>query len=140
MAELKKARTEAKIMFTRTANALKDILRQYNVAKPLARRVEDLKRRWNVVQEKHEAYVTSLGENADTDEEDKWIDDIDFRYYELESAVDKMIEERNEEKEDGGREAMKKQNSPKKGQVGKSTEISALGVPKNNFSGLIGAR
>ena len=97
MEEPKKARTEAKRIFTRTANAIKDILHQYHVAKTLERRLEDLKRRQNVVQEKHEAYVTSLGENADTDEEDKWIDDIDFRYYELESAVDKMIEERNEE-------------------------------------------
>ena len=95
-----KARTESKRMFTRTANALKGMLSRRPVVTTLERRLVDLKMRWNIVQEKHETFISNLEEDANIEEEDKWIDEIDFKYYELESFVDKMIEEKKEEHRD----------------------------------------
>ena len=97
---VKAARKEAKRMFTRTVNKSKQMLAGHPALKTLERRMEELAEKWNEVQKKHETYMTSLGEGANEQEEDKYVDEIDVRYYELEALMDKKIEEIMKEKKD----------------------------------------
>ena len=93
----KAARKEAKRMFTRTANKLKELLVQQTTLKTLERRMQVLTAKWNDIQEKHETYMTSLGDGVNEEEEDQWIEEIDEKYYEVENFLDKKMEERMKE-------------------------------------------
>ena len=101
MEQAKAARKESKRKFTRTVNILTEILVQQSTLKTLERRMEDLKLKWNDAQEKHEKYITTLGEGINEEEEDKWIEEIDGRYYERESYLDKAMEEKLMELKEG---------------------------------------
>ena len=92
--ELKTTRTTAKTQFTRSEKKLRDSLNEADEV-PVAtikRRFEDVVEKWTRAQDAHDAYVAALGEDADMNTEEAWIDDISNRFDNLEVAVDKHLE------------------------------------------------
>ena len=77
--ESKAKRTSAKSQFTRSEKKLKEALLDAE-SLPISlieRRLEDLKIRWNTVQDTHDEYMESNpAEAAKTDEQEAWINGI----------------------------------------------------------------
>ena len=96
--ESKAKRTSAKSQFTRSEKKLKEALLDAE-SLPISlieRRLEDLKIRWNTVQDTHDEYMESNpAEAAKTDEQEAWINEISDRYDNLEVEVHRTLEVQN---------------------------------------------
>ena len=92
----KQKRTIIKGQFTRAEKRLKDSLK-LPLKVPLStiqRRFEDLKSKWNEIQEAHDLYMSQLEEA--TEEEEKWMDEIIERFDALEIEADNIVGKSNE--------------------------------------------
>ena len=87
----KQKRTIIKGQFTRAEKQLKDLLKlPLNVPlSTIQRRFEDLKSKWNEIQEAHDLYMSQLEEV--TEEEEKWMDEIIERFDALEIEADYIV-------------------------------------------------
>jgi len=96
---IKMKRTVAKRQFTRAETDLKNALSQTDVPLiTMERRFDTLKQRWSEVQNAHDLYVgTIMTDESAEIEEDKWIDEIESRFSEMEIYCDTVIQERNSE-------------------------------------------
>ena len=92
----KQKRTIIKGQFTRAEKRLKDSLKlPLNVPlSTIQRRFEDLKSKWNEIQEAHDLYMSQLEEV--TEEEEKWMDEIIERFDALEIEADNIVGKSNE--------------------------------------------
>lgn len=88
----KMKRTSAKGQFTRYETRLKSLLREDDVDTwTLNKRYNDLKDRWEKVQDAHEEYTMHLTESDDKSEAEEWIDELASKFDEVELGVGKMI-------------------------------------------------
>ena len=93
----KAKRTSAKTQFTRSEKKLKEALLDAD-SYPISlieRRLDDLKIRWNTVQDAHDEYIQSNTEAADQEQQETWINEIADRYDSLEVDVLRALEEHN---------------------------------------------
>ena len=100
-ATTKRARTEAKRMFTRAANALEGaVSSEAPLILTLERRFAELKLRCDAAQSSHDEYVSSLGDKTDEEivDEDVWIEALSERFNRLEEETDKCLMESVETK------------------------------------------
>eukprot|EP00794_Sanderia_malayensis_P021205 gene21205-23287_t len=83
---VKKERTTAKRLFTRTKNGLQNALDKQDDLEIIENRFIDLKDKFNKVQEKHEAYISFVDNVGDEfeEEEDEWINDIESTFEDME--------------------------------------------------------
>ena len=92
MDQAKRERTAAKSRFTRTVNHFTKKLGDDQVSDSLITSIfEDVRDVWKNVNEKHDAYVTSLTDeqvNTDQDELDTYIGSIQNRFYEVQEQFD----------------------------------------------------
>ena len=91
MEEEKKARTTAKAQFTRAEGSLRKAVSSEADEWTMLRRYEELKDRWNKVQDAHDTYILTLDDAAAVAEGD-WIDELIERFSNAELAVGKCIE------------------------------------------------
>ena len=94
MEQCKRARTEAKRMFTRAASTLKSAVESdCPVQSTIERRFSELKIRWDTVQSAHESYVSCLDglTEQDTEKEDIWVDELLHTFCNLEEMMDHCL-------------------------------------------------
>ena len=98
----KQSRAVAKRFFTRAESALRLTLTPEALEDTIRRRFEELCKRWEQVQDSHDAYICSLGEVDDgtVASEDEWLDELSARFHELEVKVDCEIHSRESSLED----------------------------------------
>ena len=94
---LKTNRATAKAQFTRSEKKLRESLITDEEADKvpvvtIKRRFEDVKEKWGRAQDAHDAYIAALGNDADMNTEEAWIEDISKRFDNLEIDVDKHLE------------------------------------------------
>ena len=89
--ELKKKRALAKASFTRTRKNLQEALDKEMISKTVNNRYDSFKQAWNESLKCHQNYLESL--NVDeVEEEDKWIEELDKFFNEMEVKTDDYIE------------------------------------------------
>ena len=100
--EAKKKRTTTKGQFTRTETALRKALDMAEECPQwtLDRRYEELKRRWDSVQEAHDSYIQLLTDDEEIQSEDSWIEEIAARFDKLEVQVGKRKQPPNNKAKD----------------------------------------
>ena len=90
----KTRRTTAKSVFTRYEKRLKTVLELEDAdAWTLNNRYDDLKLRWERVQESHDEYVTHLTEPEQTDAAEEWMNEIAERFGQIEIEVGRKLRE-----------------------------------------------
>ena len=78
----KRKRSTAKGRFTRTLNCLENFLNEPDGdVEDADNFFEDVENAWRNVEAKHEEYLSSLGDNIDTEQEDIWITDVQEKYH-----------------------------------------------------------
>ena len=95
MEQAKQARTSAKMQFTRAEKSLLDALNVPEIPiSTLQRRFTELKKKWDTVQDSHDAYSAFSGEMEDeqVSQLDTWIQDLSQRFDEVEIKADQKIE------------------------------------------------
>ena len=97
--ELKKKRALAKGSFTRTRKNLQEALDKEMISKTVNNRYDSFKQAWNESLKCHQNYLESL--NVDeVEEEDKWIEELDNFFNEMEVKTDDYIEKAENSKLD----------------------------------------
>ena len=92
----RKERTAARSSFTRASNSLNAAINCESIVKiTVMKRFETVKAAWNVVQEKHEAYILTLENCGDAD--DKWINELQTAFDDLEMRADCCLEKMAEQ-------------------------------------------
>jgi len=93
---IKKRRSIAKRQFTRAESDLNNAMSQADV--PVAtinRRFETAKQRWSEVQDAHDEYIgTIITDDAPATDEDRWIEEMEGRFAEIEINYDTLCERR----------------------------------------------
>ena len=72
---IKKDRTIAKRLYTRTANSLKKAINDNSDIELITNRFKSVKEKWEILQEYHEKYIESIEDDTLIEEEDVWIND-----------------------------------------------------------------
>ena len=126
MDQAKQARTTAKGQFTRAKRSLTDALNLSDVPiSTVERRFNELKKKWDMVQETHDAYSVHSGEMevGEADKLDEWIDEMITTFDDLEIKADKKIDQiRSTEAP-----------SPKDKDSKKRSEVGAVKVERMKF-------
>jgi hypothetical protein len=89
--ELKKKRATTKTQFTRTENSLRKTLDdESSLPSTIERKFEELRERWQTLQDAHDSYIEA--EPSETDRDDEWINDLVERFDRIEAEADKRLE------------------------------------------------
>ena len=92
MEATKVKRTTAKGQFTRYENRLKATIDQDDMDSwTMNKRYDDLKERWDKVQDAHYEYVAHLTDSNDIEDADLWIDSLAAKFDEVELRVGKKL-------------------------------------------------
>ena len=96
MDQAKAARSQAKAQFTRSKRSLSDALNLPEISpSTVERRFNEMKKRWDVVQEAHDAFAAHEEDMGpeDAGKLDEWIDAVAKEFDNMEVASDKMLEQ-----------------------------------------------
>ena len=102
----KQTRATAKRFFTRAEAALLQTLKPDALEDTIHRRFEELCKRWDQVQDSHDAYICVLGDISEEQiaSEDQWLNDLSNRFHQLELQVDQEIHKRKSAAEENIRQ------------------------------------
>ena len=102
----KRERTTAKRLFTRSVNSFEKAIAESNNEASLSNRFDDLKVRWNNVQETHESFVNTVDGEASIETEDMWIEGLIDRFENLESSYFRALQDIQQNEDDMKASAM----------------------------------
>ena len=119
MEQLKKNRTTAKRLFTRSSTAVQNSVKLKDSVELVAKKFADLEKRYNDVQEKHELYLVELEEDSDFDatEQNTWMDETQAVFEETERQSHAYIKNCKEIKEFQSNESVEKDTKSIKSKI-----------------------
>ena len=92
MEAAKAKRTTAKSNLTRAVNALERSIETPTPIRTIERRFDEMRNRWNSVQDAHEEYIYTLDDDAQKENEQPWIDELMERFESTEIKIDTYLE------------------------------------------------
>ena len=93
MEELKEKRMVGKQQFTRAENGLRKLLeRGGGLEDTLRRKFDELRSKWQAVQDAHDSYVAQAGEKIGAEAEEQWIGELEERFDIIEAEADAYLQ------------------------------------------------
>ena len=92
------ARSTSKGSFTRSLKGLRKALDTNALLVTAQKKYDKLKQAWNEVQLNHQAYLNSLSDENQIEEEDKWILEICEQFDKIETEFDNYVDNMSKNK------------------------------------------
>jgi hypothetical protein len=94
--DAKKARSQAKRMYTRLENIIKVSIQDKGVPAIVERRFNELSQKWEKLQEEHDEVASLCANDTDVATEDEWLTTVSNSFYALEIDVHNYVKKSTE--------------------------------------------